>query len=167
MFHKKRTVQTSEDVGRPHEISFSVICVGTQLILLKVSLVDVPYQWQYFNLFIIQKILGHVAKRFGCRCILFCGISFDFVILAEILLEIFGKNWQGAKYNHIYEFPLLNTEGSKVKKNKFILNFRGNELSPLEDMSPVVQALGTHDLQSHIWWPRIVRFACSEGSEKN
>ena len=44
MFHRKGTVQTSQDVGRPREISFSVLCVGTQLILSKVSLVDVPYQ---------------------------------------------------------------------------------------------------------------------------
>ena len=95
----------SQDVGRPREISFSVLCVGTQLILSKVSLVDVPYQWQYFNLFSIQKTLGHVAKCFGCRCILFYGISVDFLILAEILLEMFRKNWKGAKYNHIYEFP--------------------------------------------------------------
>lgn len=165
IFHKKGTVQTSQDAGRPREISFSVICVGTQLILSKVSLVDVLYQWQYFSLFIIQKILGHVAKRFGWHWVLVCGISVDFLILAEILLEMFRKNWKGAKYNHIYEFPLLSAEGIKVKKWVYIKLQMKWTVSLGRHVSSG-SSTGVHDPHTRIWWPRIVRFACSEGLGK-
>lgn len=67
-------------------------------------------------LFIFQKILGHVAKCFGCSYVLFYSILLIFSFWQRFLLEMVRKTWNGAKYNHIHEFPLPNTERSKVKK---------------------------------------------------
>ena len=96
--------------------SFSIICVGTQLVLSKVSLVDVPYLSMTIFYSFSRKSLGMLPSALVVVMSYFIASCWFFSFWQRFLLEMVRKTWNGAKYNHIHEFPLPNTERSKVKK---------------------------------------------------